>query len=172
MKRLSLMTALFGILASCAANPVHAQNASIQMLPPTPLGSGATCPAGFQQVLSYSGTPSGGPQGGINCVPISTDAAGDMAASGYVQMGNTSVACTAARAGSIRFNTATGAFEGCNGASWQALGGGKTLVVGGCQGGWSACPASYTATSYFSPGTYNCCDKCGNPAWRYTVCSQ
>jgi hypothetical protein len=95
-----------------------------------------------------------------------------MAASGYVQMGYSSVVCDVGHAGAIRFNPASGAFEGCNGANWQAIGGGLTLVVGGCQTSWSDCPAGYTATSYFSPGTYNCCDRCGNPAWRYTVCSQ
>jgi len=142
------------------------------MLPPTPLGSTAACPSGFQQVLSYSGTPDGGPQGGINCVPIATDAQGDLAAGGYIQAGNTSAACYAGTAGAIRFNPATLAFEGCNGSSWQSIGGGNTVVTGGCSTGWAGCPVGYHPTSYFSPGTYNCCDRCGNPSWKYTVCSQ
>lgn len=156
-------------------SPVCAQQkGGIQMLPPTPLGSTTACPSGTQQVLSYSGTPMGGGQGGINCVPIATDAQGNMAAAGFVQVGPTTTPCSAARAGSIRFNQATLAFEGCNGTDWQALGGGSgaTLVVGGCQLYWSACPSGYRATSYFSPGAYGCCDRCWNPSWRYTVCSQ
>jgi hypothetical protein len=167
-----MTTALFGALA-VYASPALANGGSIQMLPPTPLGSTTVCPSGTQQILSYSGTPEGGAQGGINCVPIKTDAQGNMTASGYVQMGNTSVACNASRAGSLRFNSSTLTFEGCNGSNWQALGGGgQTLVAGGCLTAWASCPAGYHATSYFSPGTYNCCDRCGNPSWKYTVCSQ
>ena len=171
MKMKFLTGALLSVLAfySCPA----LADGPIQMLPPTPLGSTSACPSGTQQVLSYSGTVSPGPQGGINCVPIATDAAGDMEASGYVQMGYTSVNCDGGHAGAIRYNPSTIAFEGCNGSSWQAIGGGgNTIVEGGCQTYWSGCPGGYHATSYFSPGTYNCCDKCGNPAWRYTVCSQ
>jgi hypothetical protein len=170
MKRKLLTGTLLGVLAAYAC-PAYADG-SIGMLPPTPLGSKVDCPAGTQQLLSYSGTPMGGPQAGINCVPVTTDAAGDVTASGYVQMGHTSVACDASHAGAVRFNSATLIFEGCNGVSWQAIGGGTTVVVGGCMASWASCPAGYRATSYFSPGTYNCCDRCGNPAWRYTVCSQ
>jgi hypothetical protein len=100
---------------------------------------------------------------------------GNVAAAGSVQVGQNSQACggSGAAAGTIRWNTSSLAFEGCNGSSWQPIGGGGlTTVVGGCQTYWSSCPAGYRATSYFSPGTYNCCDRCGNPAWRYTVCSQ
>ncbi|MGB9152207.1 MAG: hypothetical protein WCD70_03865 [Alphaproteobacteria bacterium] len=174
MKKRLMTTALLGLLAAHAySNPALAGSGGIQMLPPTPLGSTTVCPSGTQQVLSYSGTPQGGAQGGINCVPIATDAQGDLAASGYIQAGQTSDACTSTNAGAIRFNKSTVAFEGCNGSSWQAIGGGGlTIIEGGCQTYWSGCPAGYTPTSYFSPGTYNCCDKCGNPAWRYTVCSQ
>ncbi|MDR3423952.1 MAG: hypothetical protein P4M13_02580 [Alphaproteobacteria bacterium] len=74
--------------------------------------------------------------------------------------------------GTQRYNYGTHIYEFCNGSSWQPFGGSTTMVVGGCQTYWSSCPAGYQATSYFSPGTYNCCDRCGNPAWRYTVCSQ
>jgi len=108
-----------GALLSALAAPLCSANAdSIQMLPPTPLGSTTICPSGMQQVLSYSGTPGGGPQAGINCVPITTDANGDMTASGFVQMGNTAAVCSAPLAGAIRFNPATLDFEGCNGTSW------------------------------------------------------
>lgn len=171
MKGILLRTTAFYVLATLAL-PAQAQQGGIQMLPPTPLGSTTVCPSGTQQILSYSGTPVGGAQGGINCVPIQTDAYGNMAASGFIQVGNTNVACAAGRAGAIRFNAATVAFEGCNGTNWQALGGGTTLVVGGCLTDWAGCPTGYRVTSYFSPGTYNCCDRCGNPSWKYTVCSQ
>jgi hypothetical protein len=170
MRKSFLTGALLGALAVYAC-PAFADG-PIQMLPPTPLGSTVACPSGFQQVLSYSGTPSGGPQGGINCVPIQTDAAGDIQTNGYLQLGNSSAPCDGNHVGAMRYNTSTYAFEGCNGSGWQSIGGGNTIVEGGCQGGWSGCPAGYHATSYFSPGTYNCCDRCGNPAWRYTVCSQ
>ena len=173
MKRQLLATILLSVFVSCGW-PVLANSAGpIQMLPPTPIGSMTVCPSGTQQVLSYSGAPQGGTQGGINCVPITTDAQGDLVASGYIKAGNSTVVCSATTAGAIRFNPSTLSFEGCNGSNWRALGGaGITAVVGGCQTYWSSCPSGYQATSYFSPGTYNCCDKCGNPAWRYTVCSQ
>ena len=115
MKKRLLMGTLVSALAAYAC-PVYADN--IQMLPPTPLGSMTTCPSGLQQVLSYSGTPGGGAQSGINCVPIATDANGDMAASGFVQMGNTAAVCSSPLAGAIRFNPATSDFEGCNGTNW------------------------------------------------------
>jgi hypothetical protein len=116
-----MTTALFGVLAVYACPP-SANGQSIQMLPPTPLGSMTVCPSGTQQILSYSGTPTGGAQGGINCVPIATDAQGDMATNGFVQMGDSQAACNAGRAGAIRFNSATLAFEGCNGSTWKAIG--------------------------------------------------
>ncbi len=171
MNKVLLTGMLVSILAASACPALADTGGSIQMLPPTPLGSTVNCPAGFQQVLSYSGTPAGGPQGGINCVPIQTDAAGDLVASGYIQPGNSSAVCIPSMVGAMRYNTATMAFEGCNGSNWQGIGG-STIVEGGCLTYWAGCPAGYTATSYFSPGTYNCCDRCGNPAWRYTVCSQ
>ena len=167
-----IQSALLFAMLAFPTPPAWADNA-VQVIPPTPIGSMTPCPSGTQQVLSYSGTNAGGTQAGINCVPISTDAQGDLAASGYVKAGNTTAACYGATAGAIRFNTASLAFEGCNGSSWQAIGGGgNTLIAGGCQTYWSSCPGGYHPTSYFSPGTYNCCDRCGNPAWRYTVCSQ
>lgn len=170
MKKQFMTTALFSVLVIC---PALAKADGIQMLPPTPLGSTAVCPSGTQQVLSYSGTPTGGAQGGINCVPIATDAQGNMATNGYVQLGYSQAICNAGRAGAIRFNAATTAFEGCNGSAWQPIaGGGTTMVVGGCLTAWAGCPSGFRATSYFSPGTYNCCDRCGNPSWKYTVCSQ
>jgi hypothetical protein len=170
MKKKWMTVILIGIIGSYAC-PAYAGE-SIQMLPPTPIGTNTDCPSGFQLLLSYSGAATGSGQSGINCVPIQTDAAGDLITSGYIQAGNTNAICTGALVGAIRYNPATAAFEGCNGSSWQSIGGGITMVVGGCQTGWSACPAGYRATSYFSPGTYNCCDKCGNPSWKYTVCSQ
>lgn len=174
MNRLLRTTAACIAAVLFTSPPSQAQQGGIQMLPPTPLGSTTACPSGTQQVLSYSGTPMGGGQGGINCVPIATDAQGNMAAAGFVQVGSTTTPCVGVRAGAIRFNAASYAFEGCNGTNWQPLGGGggTTLVVGGCQSYWSACPAGYRATSYFSPGAYGCCDRCWNPSWRYTVCSQ
>ena len=173
--KLRKATALAGVVCALLLSCPHTAKAveNIQMIPPTPLGSMTVCPSGTQQVLSYSGTPTGGAQAGINCVPITTDAQGDMAASGFVQLGQSSAACNASLAGAMRFNPATVAFEGCNGTSWATIGGGgQTMVVGGCSRSWSGCPGGYHPTSYFSPGTYNCCDRCGNPSWKYTVCSQ
>ena len=170
MRKRILGPVFCGVLAISTGHACADTN--IPMLPPTPIGSMAVCPSGTQQILSYSGTLQGGGQSGINCVPITTDAQGNMAASGYIKPGNSTVACSVSLQGAMRYNPASMAFEGCNGTSWQAIGGGLTIIEGGCQTYWSTCPTGYTATSYFSPGTYNCCDKCGNPAWRYTVCSQ
>ncbi len=170
MKRTALAAAL--VCAAVAYGCPAFADGPIQMLPPTPLGSTANCPAGFQQILSYSGTPSGGPQGGINCVPIATDAQGDLSASGYIQAGGSAAICSSANPGAIHYNPSLQTIEWCNGSSWQGISGGNTLVAGGCLTYWAGCPAGYHPTSYFSPGTYNCCDRCGNPAWRYTVCSQ
>ncbi len=167
MKNKLMTGALIGALVLYAC-PALADG--IQMLPPTPIGTTVVCPSGTQQLLSYSGATSG--QAGINCVPIRADAVGDISMNGYLQLGNSSAPCDGTRVGAIRFNPATSAFEGCNGANWQAIGGGITMVVGGCQSEWSACPAGYRATSYFSPGSYNCSDNCGSTAWLYTVCSQ
>ncbi|MGB9153208.1 MAG: hypothetical protein WCD70_09010, partial [Alphaproteobacteria bacterium] len=81
-KAAALAGVISALLLPC---PAHADaNGAIQMLPPTPIGSMIACPSGTQQVLSYSGAPQGGAQGGINCVPIQTDAAGDLSASGYI----------------------------------------------------------------------------------------
>ncbi len=105
--------------------------------------------------------------------PNDTSNGATIIANGSVRLGYDLGACSAIQAGAMRWNDSASAFEGCNGANWQPIGGsGNTIVEGGCQTYWSGCPAGYHATSYFSPGTYNCCDRCGNPAWRYTVCSQ
>ena len=64
MKRQLLATILLSVFVSCGW-PVLANSAGpIQMLPPTPIGSMTVCPSGTQQVLSYSGAPQGGTQGG------------------------------------------------------------------------------------------------------------
>ncbi len=164
--------ALLPLSPARAAETAPSNIGTMQMLPPTPVGSTVTCPSGSHLILSYSGTSDAGKQGAINCAPIVTDAAGDIVTNGYMQMGGANAPCDGAHVGVIRFNPARIAFEGCTGSSWQSLGGGNTLVMGGCQTDWSQCPSGYHATSFFSPGTYNCCDRCGNPAWRYTVCSQ
>jgi hypothetical protein len=133
----------------------------------TPSGYSTTGPD-----LLFAATPTGGAEtevGDWNTTQLSVT--GGVAASGAVQVGQTAVACGTENAGAIRWNTSTLAFEGCNGSVWQSLGG-LTIIEGGCQTYWSSCPTGYIATSYFSPGTYNCCDKCGNPAWRFTVCSR
>jgi hypothetical protein len=46
---------------------------------------------------------------------------GAVVASSGVQVGQTTAACSAALAGTVRFNTATNIFEGCNGTYWQAF---------------------------------------------------
>jgi hypothetical protein len=168
---IKLHSAFLFLTMALSVVPAFADD-TIQMIPPTPIGSSVSCPAGFQQMLSYSGSPASTGQAGINCVPITTDAAGDLKASGYIQPGASVTACTADTLGAVRYNPARPGEEWCNGTSWNNLGGGLTIVAGGCQTYWASCPAGYVATSYFSPGTYNCCDKCGSPAWLYTVCSQ
>jgi hypothetical protein len=145
----------------------------------------AATPSGFSTSLTdllFAATPAGGTEtqlGDWNTTALTITGGltttGNVAASGSVQVGQTSEACggTGAAAGSMRWNAATLVFEGCNGSSWQPIGGtSMTIVTGGCQTYWSSCPTGFQVTSYFSPGTYNCCDKCGNPAWRYTVCSK
>ncbi|MDR3560893.1 MAG: hypothetical protein P4N59_05570 [Negativicutes bacterium] len=114
--------------------------------------------------------------GGLNTtstvgIGTSTPAA-QLDVSGGIRTGFDGSICGPSNEGTQRYNPSLHAYEYCNATSWTTMGGGMTLVVGGCQYSWSTCPAGYRATSYFSPGTYNCCDKCGNPAWRYTVCSQ
>ncbi|MFY9287905.1 MAG: hypothetical protein WAO98_05330 [Alphaproteobacteria bacterium] len=107
-------------------------------------------------------------QGVIECIP---DEAGNYfwqpMGAGIARYDVSGVCSTA---GSLRWNGSSIQF--CNGIGWQSIGGGTTVVVGGCQFTFSECPVGYRATSYFSPGTYNCCDRCGNPSWKYTVCSQ
>ena len=136
--------------------------------------NGGTTPGGTpvgtltQNGLTITGGVVAGAASGTNTNNWAT-----VIANGGVQLGNDWSGCGAAQAGTMRWNQVLSSFEGCNGTSWQAIGGGgNTLIAGGCQTYWSSCPGGYHPTSYFSPGTYNCCDRCGNPAWRYTVCSQ
>ena len=83
-----LMAGLLLGLLTLQSCPASADN--VQMIPPTPLGSMEACPAGMQEILVYTGTTQGGAQAGMNCVPVRTDAQGNLAASGFVQIGNTS----------------------------------------------------------------------------------
>jgi hypothetical protein len=48
---------------------------------------------------------------------------------GSVSIGATTQGCTAANAGSMRYNASTNQFEGCNGKAWAALGGKPTLAA-------------------------------------------
>jgi len=157
MNRIAFAAALLCAVAA-TTTPVWAQQPSIQMLPPTPLNSTNVCPSGTQQVLSYSGAPTDGSQAGINCTPVTTDAEGDLAASGYVQMGNSTAPCDAAHAGSIRYNAASNRFQTCNGGgTWQALGGGLgNLHQSGGQSFY--CDPGYTITAF----QFNC--GCSNNA--------
>lgn len=84
-------------------------------------------------MLVYSGTPKGGVQAGINCVPVTADAQGDLEAQGYVQMGYTAATCDATHAGALRWNPYTGNFEGCAGAGWQPFGGVPSGTLCGMQ---------------------------------------
>ena len=149
------------------ASPALASADSIQMLPPTPISSAAVCQSGLNQILSYSGAANNGGQSGINCVPIITDELGNMAATGFVQVGNTWMDCIPALAGAIRFNTLLATFEGCNGSSWQAIGGGNS-AVGKLywDGDWSGdnywCDAGYHVVGFH----YNCgCGCLDNATW-------
>ncbi len=161
MKRPALAVALF-----CAAVgnawPVLADN--IQIIPPTPIGTMDVCTGGLQQVLTYSGSGSGSGQAGMNCVPITTDAAGDLAASGFVQIGNTNTACNASRAGAIRFNPSTATFEGCNGTGWQALGGGSTVGKLYWDGNWTG-DHYWCDSGYHVVGFHYDCGCSNNATW-------
>ena len=169
------------LLMSCPA--LADAISAIQMLPPTPLGSTTACPSGTQQVLSYSGTPQGGAQGGINCVPVTTDAQGDIAANGYIKAGNSSAVCNASLSGAIRFNTSTVAFEGCNGSGWQGLGGSSGLpkshgVISASVNGFdengtgiaSWCYAQTDANGH--PLIYQCTSGTGCWGWGYSTFNQ
>jgi hypothetical protein len=151
-------------LSACLLTSPLIHPALAQDVPPSQqIGQACQASSNLVTVRSYVQT-----QGAIECIP---DANGNFL---WQPMGagiaryDTTGACSVA--GNVRWNGSNIQF--CNGSSWQSLGGGPTLVVGGCQTSFSSCPAGYQATSYFSPGTYNCCDKCGNPSWKYTVCSQ
>lgn len=122
MKKRLVTGTLLGVLA-LQLGPVFADN--IQMIPPTPLGAMTACPNGLQQMLVYSGSAESEGQAGMNCVPVSVDAQGDIITNGYIQAGGSSTPCSGAIAGAIRFNTTNKNFEGCNGTSWQPIGGGS-----------------------------------------------
>ncbi len=153
--------AAFMAAAILSACPAFADTpAPIQMLPPTPLGSASVC-AGGNQLLSYSGISITGGQSGINCPPIATDAQGDLAASGYLQIGDTAVACVGSLTGSIRFNFATNQFEGCKSGSWQTLGVspvGKLYWSGAWTGNTYWCDSGYHVVAFH----YDC--GCSNSA--------
>jgi hypothetical protein len=161
MKKRLITGALLSVLATYAC-PVMAEG--IQMLPPTPLGSMAVCPSGTQQILSYSGTPTGGAQSGINCVPIATDAQGDMAASGFVQVGSTASACDAAHAGAISYNRSTNTFQGCNGSSWQSIGGGGATGKLYWSGAWTG-DNYWCDPGYHVVGFHYDCGCSNNATW-------
>ncbi|MFY9288459.1 MAG: hypothetical protein WAO98_08145 [Alphaproteobacteria bacterium] len=150
MKHFSHIMMVGGLLLACQA---HAQQI------------GQSCPASdmVRTVKSVVAT-----QGVIQCIP---DEAGNYfwqpMGAGVARYDGSAICNTA---GALRWNGS--AIQFCDGTTWQSIGGGTTLVVGGCQFTFSDCPVGYRVTSYFSPGTYNCCDRCGNPSWKYTVCSQ
>lgn len=159
MKRTALAAALLCAAVSYGC-PAFADG--IQMLPPTPLGSTAVCPSGTQQILSYSGSQASGGQAGINCVPVTADAQGNVTTGGYMQMGDTSVTCNRGRAGTLRFNRTTNAFEGCNGSgTWQTFGGsgnGKLYWDGNWTGDHYWCDGGYHVVGFH----YDC--HCSNNA--------
>ena len=115
MKNKALTCALLSLLTQCGSPAFAEDPASVQMLPPTPLGSHESCPSGSQLLLSYSGTPQPGDQGGINCTPLVTDALGDLATSGYVQIGQTQTVCDGSRVGAVRWNASVNHLEVCSG---------------------------------------------------------
>ena len=152
--------ALIGTLAAYAC-PLMA--AEIQIIPPTPIGTMTPCASGLQQVLSYSGASSGTGQAGMNCVPITTDAQGDVAASGFVQVGSTNTVCNAAHAGAISFNHSTNSFQGCNGSGWQAIGGGSTGKLY-WDGRWTG-DHYWCDTGYHVVGFHYDCGCSNNATW-------
>ncbi len=161
MKRLYIIAAFLCVLLF--VQTAHAQTVQPPQTSPT-VQIGQTCVNLGSTQLSYIQT-----QGVIECIP---DTSGNLfwqpMGAGGTRYDN-SAACTTA--GMLRWNG--NQIQYCDGSQWQNFGGvGQTLVVGGCLTAYQDCPAGYIATSYFSPGTYNCCDRCGNPSWKYTVCSQ
>jgi hypothetical protein len=157
MNKITTATALIGLMGAFAC-PVYAD--------PIPITQqvGWPCTPRPELATERSYFPI---QGAMECIPDENGNFYWQALGGGTARYDITSTCSVA--GTLRWNGA--AIQYCDGSNWQSLGG-TTLVVGGCQTYWSACPAGYNATSYFSPGTYNCCDRCSNPAWRYTVCSQ
>ena len=106
----------------CALSfPAHA--VQIQMLPPvteatknfpnpTPCPSGAT-----SNVLTWDG------KAAIACANGVTASGGNIAATGSIAVGQTNNACSAAIAGTMRYNTSNNVMEYCNGTQWGPLGG-------------------------------------------------
>lgn len=85
LPRISRAASLFILmLAALFLAPRTQASTDIQMLPPT--NSSGTCPSGTNQVLIYSGNPNGG----INCVPVTADSAGDVTTGGAVRAGSVS----------------------------------------------------------------------------------
>lgn len=70
------------ILLNGQAGFAQAPTQDVNMLPPTLLGTSTLCPSGSTQMLVYSGAAP--PQGGINCVPVNSDGAGNLAAASSV----------------------------------------------------------------------------------------
>ncbi len=151
------------LLGALALQPCLVLADNIQMIPPTPIGSMTACSSGLQEVLIYSGAGSGSGQAGMNCVPITSDAEGDVVASGFVQVGNSNAACNNTRAGSIRFNSSTSAFEGCNGSSWQALGGGSVGKLY-WDGNWTG-DHYWCDSGYHVVGIHYDCGCSNNATW-------
>lgn len=162
MKASCWIAVCFGVLTLCQAGPA----AHAQQITPTPpnVQIGQTCLILGTTQLSYIQT-----EGVIECIP---DSGGNLfwqpMGAGTARYDN-SLSCSIA--GMLRWNGQT--IQYCDGAQWQSFGGSsQTLVVGGCLTAYAACPNGYHSTSYFEPGTYNCCDRCSNPSWKYTVCAQ
>lgn len=107
------------LAATLQVSPMAAVAATeIQMLPPYDEGQSTVCAAGSSRVLTWDGAST------TKCAQGVTASGGDVVARGTVTVGGASEACTNTNIGAIRFNPASGSFEGCgNGSSWQPLGG-------------------------------------------------
>jgi hypothetical protein len=153
---------------------------------PGPVGpTGSTGPTGAPGLAGPTGAAGApGPSGTSSWVDgagiVSTTAnvglgtpspAARLDVSGAVRVGNTTVACTSANAGAIRFTGA--AFEGCNGSQWAPLTGGSTGSTLGtqqnpalsCKGIRDAAPTSPTGMYWldldglgtaFAPSQFRC----------------
>ncbi|NNN05783.1 MAG: hypothetical protein HKL90_07765 [Elusimicrobia bacterium] len=104
--------------------------------------------------------------GGNGNVGVGTNApASRLSVAGGVQLGDDTAACTASKAGTLRWNSSSGAAEVCDGAAWGSLGGAVSGTQGGDCPGWTPV---FPATACFCWGgvyTFICEPTACAPGW-------